>query len=50
MRSICCVLISYVLFYMAINIKKEWCAVRGFFALLSYIMITLSIILMIVGI
>ena len=50
MRSICCALIAYVLFYMAINIKKEWNMVRGFLALLSFIMITVSIILMIVGI
>lgn len=50
MRSICCTLIAYVLFYMAINIKKEWCVVRGFLALLSFIMIAVSIILMIVGI
>ena len=50
MRSICCALIAYVLFYMAINIKKEWNTVRGFLALLSFIMIALSIILMIFGI
>ena len=50
MRSICCALIAYVLFYMAINIKKEWCTVRGFYALWSFIMITVSMILMIVGI
>ena len=50
MRSICCALITYVLFYMAINIKKEWYTVRSFLALLSLIMITVSIILMIVGI
>lgn len=50
MRSIVCALISYVLFYMAINIKKEWNTVRGFFALLSFIMIAVAIILMIVGI
>lgn len=50
MRSIVCALISYVLFYMAINIKKEWCAVRGFLALLSFTMITVAIVLMIFGI
>ena len=50
MRSICCALISYVLFYMTINIKKEWCTVRGFIALVSFVMITVSIILMIFGI
>lgn len=50
MRSICCTLISYVLFDMAINMKKEWCMVRGFFVLWSFIMITVSVILMIAGI
>lgn len=50
MRSICCALITYVLFYMAIHMKKEWCVVRGFFVHWSFIMITVSIILMIVGI
>lgn len=50
MRSICCALIAYVLFYMVINIKKERGTVRGFLAFLSFIMITVAIILMIVGI
>ena len=49
MRSICCALIAYILFYMAIYMKKERC-MRGFFVFLSFIMITVSIILMIVGI
>lgn len=50
MKSICCALISYVLFYIALNFKQKYSALKGLFALLSIVMIILAIILMIFGV
>lgn len=48
MRGICCSLISLTCAYNAAHMKSR--TIRGFLALMSYVTLTISFILMILGI
>lgn len=50
MRGVCSILISYVLFYIALNIKSKYSTFRAVLTLLSFAMIVASIVLMIFGV
>ena len=50
MRSISCAIISFVLFNMALNFKKEHLIERGFLAFLSLVMLVMAFVFMVCGI
>nr|DAZ52766.1 MAG TPA: hypothetical protein [Caudoviricetes sp.] len=49
MRSISCILISFVMYYMALYTNMTKLTLRGALVCLSYCMLVASIILMIIG-
>lgn len=50
MRSISCAIISFVLFYMALNCNKSCWKIRGSLAILSGIMLGIAFVFMVFGI
>lgn len=50
MRSIGCAIISFVLFYIVKNIKKDCWKIRGSLAILSGIMLGIAFVFMVFGI
>lgn len=50
MRSINCVLIGFVLFYMSLNVKREHWIIKGSLIVMSFVMIGIATVFMIIGI
>lgn len=50
MRSISCAIISFVLFYMAMNFRKDCWKAIGLLGILSFIMLAIAFVFMVSGI